>query len=314
LTTPIARTYEDTMERTAIHAGADPVDVKAARAEQSAAGPTSPRDRDNGMRRLRGPLTYVGSALVALAAWQLVLWVFDPPSFILPTPAAVIEDFVRGVFVIPMQDGLLHRRGYLLPLVQTLQPMLVGYVLGAGLAIAVAVVLAAFRALDRLVLPIITAFQSLPKIALAPLFVVWFGFGPGFRTILVVAVVFFPVLINARAGLFGVDEGRIMMARAFGTSPLKIMWKIRIPSALPYVFTGLELGAIYALLGTIVAEFTAGGEGLGARMLALQYANLVAGMFSILIIFALVGATAHRIVSLVHKKVVFWSPEAEADV
>src|SRR5690606_33873412 len=176
---------------------------------------------------------------------------------------------------------------------------------------AVAVALAWVPALDRLILPLITAFQSLPKIALAPLFVVWFGFGVRFRTLLVITVVFFPVLINARAGLYGVEEGRIRMAKVFGASPWKVMWKVRLPSALPFIFTGLELGVIYALLGTIVAEFTAGGEGLGARMLTLQYANLVSGMFSILIIFALIGAVSHALVSFAHKRVVFWSPESK---
>lgn len=265
-------------------------------------------------RRLRGPVTHLGSIIVALSLWQLAIWVFDPPAFILPSPWLVIQDFVHGVVLIPAEEGLMHRRGYIQPLVQTLQPMLVGYAAGSFLGITVAISLAAFRALDRLFLPLITAFQSLPKIALAPIFVVWFGFGATFRTVLVTAVVFFPVLVNARAGLFGVEEGRIMMAKAFGTSPFKIMWKIRVPSALPFIFTGLELGAIYALLGTIVAEFTAGGQGLGARMLALQYANLIAGMFSILILFALIGAVAHGIVSFAHQKLVFWGPQGEEGV
>lgn len=261
--------------------------------------------------RPRTFLSLLGSVVLGLGIWQLVVWLFRPPSFILPAPADVITDLVRGLILIPIQEGPLHRRGYLQPLLETLQPMVVGYLVGAGLAIAVAVALAWVPALDRLILPLITAFQSLPKIALAPLFVVWFGFGVSFRTLLVITVVFFPVLINARAGLYGVEEGRIRMAKVFGASPWKVMWKVRLPSALPFIFTGLELGVIYALLGTIVAEFTAGGEGLGARMLTLQYANLVSGMFSILIIFALIGAVSHALVSFAHKRVVFWSPESK---
>lgn len=273
----------------------------------------SPRNVRRWTARLpgKGALGILGSITLAFATWQLVVWVFNPPTFILPSPTMVIRDFVQGVIVIPAEQGLMHRQGYLQPLVETMQPMLVGYAVGASLAITVAVLLAASHRLDRLVLPLLTAFQSLPKVALAPLFVVWFGFGVSFRTLLVVAVVFFPVLINTRAGLLGVEAGRMQMARAFGASRWKTMWKVQLPSALPFIFTGLELAAVYALLGTIVAEFTAGGQGLGARMLTLQYANLVPGMFSILILFALIGATAHKLVSVAHKKVVFWSPESE---
>jgi NitT/TauT family transport system permease protein len=255
------------------------------------------------LRRLQDILIAPG---FVLAVWLTAVEVLGVPDYILPTPRAVVTDLVDRLYTAPVTHGLDYPSGYWLPLAQTVSVTAIGFALGVVLALCLALLSTVSRIADRVTMPVVASFQSMPKIALAPLFVIWIGVGGESRIALSAAMVFFPMLVNARTGLVDVNPNRLMMAQSFGGNTWRTLWKIRLPSSLPAIFTGMELGIVYAVMGTVVGEFTAGSEGLGARLLSEQAINNVASVFSILLIFAVVGASLHAAMRLLRRLVVRW--------
>ncbi len=148
----------------------------------------------------------------------------------------------------------------------TVVATLAGFALAAIAGIAAAMVLTQMTILDEIVQPFFTALNSMPRVALAPLFVMWFGVGAASKIALAASLVFFVVLLNTIAGIQGVDRDHVTLARTLGASPLAIFLKIKLPSAIPSIFAGIELGMIYGFLGTVAGEMLAGDKGIGVRL------------------------------------------------
>lgn len=259
----------------------------------------------------RGPflaqlLQAMGSLLIAVVIWQALVVALKMPAYVLPDPLAVLKSLWFALVAAPAKSGFFNQQALYKPTLETLYVVGAGFLLGAAVGVLTAILLFWFSSLDRLFLPLLAAFQSLPKVALAPLFVIWFGYGAGSRIALTTVLVFFPVLVNSRAALLGVDPNLVMMAQAFNASRLRLLHLIQLPSALPYIMTGLEIGIVYALLGAIVGEFTAGQQGLGARMLELQYANAIPTMFGILVVLGVIGALLHQLIGAIRKRFIVW--------
>lgn len=261
------------------------------------------------LHRVAAPIEMIVALAGVCLIWQLVIWIFGVEPYVLPPVDDVFRNLWSGLVSVPAHQGVTSRQGLILPLLQTLQSVLYGFVVGSVGAVLLALLMSMSKVVDRSLLSIVTAFQSIPKVALAPIVIIWFGFGLQSRVALAALLVFFPVLVNFRAGLYGVSEGLLMMARTFNGGRLGVMLKVRVPAALPSLFTGLELGVVYALLGTIVAEFTAGSSGLGTRMMVLQGINSTAGVYAILIVFAVLGAVLNACVRALRTKLVWWAPE-----
>lgn len=261
------------------------------------------------MFRTRGGqlLRLIGSGCLAIGIWYGILLLFDLPHYVLPTPQGVMQHLWHGLVAAPIEHGFFARQGFYQPAWDTIRVFGLGFLLGCASALVVALLMAWFKLFDDLVFPLVTGIQSMPKIALAPLFVLWFGFGAQSRVMLASVLAFFPMLVNTRAGLLNIDEDRMMMARSFSATRWRIVRRISVPSAMPYIATGLELAVVYALLGAIVAEFMAGSEGLGVRLLQFQYNQAVGAMFAVLILMAAIGITLNRLVGLIRKKLVFWN-------
>jgi NitT/TauT family transport system permease protein len=151
-------------------------------------------------------------------------------------------------------------------------------------------------------------FQSLPKVALAPLIVIWFGLGLTSKVINAALVAFFPLLVNTMVGLRSADEDRVSLMRSLSASNTQIFWMLRLPNALPFVMAGLDIAMILALIGAIVAEFTGATAGLGMLILSMTYTMDVSGQFSVLLILSVVGLLLNRLVYLVRRRVLFWDP------
>jgi len=246
------------------------------------------------------------SILLAVAIWQLAVSVFAPSPDVLPGPNLVVRSLFDGLIRIPAAQGVMTQAGYIQPTVVTLEITALGFVIGSLLGVVLAAVMAASRAIDRLILPWITGFQSMPIIAFIPLFVIWFGYGLRSQGLVCTLIVIFPITVAGRSGFLSVPDDRRALARAFNASAWRRLRFIVLPSALPYVMTGLELGIVYSLLGAVAAQFLAGNEGLGALIVTYQSADNVAGVFSDLIILALLGLTMHRLMVAAKRKVVFW--------
>jgi NitT/TauT family transport system permease protein len=162
------------------------------------------------------------------------------------------------------------------------------------------------RTFDQFVYPYIVALQSMPKVALAPLIIVWFGFGLESKIVIVALVCFFPVLINTIVGIRQTDKNLIDLYRAFSASRWMIFRQVKLPAAAGHIFAGLEISVVLGLIGAVVAEFIASQRGLGNVIQAASVNMDVATMFAALISLALLGICGSQIVRYMHRTIVFW--------
>ena len=213
------------------------------------------------------------------------------PAFILPPPSAVAMGLVRGI-----SSGV-----YLDHLGVTLLETLAGFVLGAAVALS--------PRFEYFLYPVIVMFQAMPKVALAPLIVVWFGLGIGSKVVNAALVCFFPLMVNTIVGLRSADEDRVALMRSLAATPMQVFWMLRLPGAAPTIFAGLEMAMIFALIGAIVAEFVGAESGLGMLIQSMNFSMDVAGQFSVLFVLAVIGLALNACVAAVRRRVVYWDGE-----
>jgi NitT/TauT family transport system permease protein len=191
----------------------------------------------------------------------------------------------------------------------TLSSTLIGFVIAAVLGNLLAVLMAVSGRFEGVTFPIVVALQSLPKIAIAPLIVIWVGFGIESQILVVVLIAIFPVLVNSLQGLRLRDREQYELSTSLGATRFQIARWVRFPASLPYVFAGLRLAAVFALLGAIAAEFVGSSTGLGVLMLQQRASLNVPGTFATLVILMVFGVTLNGVMSLLERKIVYWSKE-----
>lgn len=240
-----------------------------------AAAPAARPDRRVLVLRLLGVALILGSWEAAVQLGLLKPLFTSQPSTFLP---ALWDHLLEG--------SLLRR-----DLPQTLYETFAGFAIGSGLGMALALLLHEFPILDAVVQPFLTAFNSMPRIALAPLFVLWFGLGPESKIVLVISLVFFIVIINTLAGLKASDRDHLLLARTLGVGRWQRFSKFVFPAATPAIFAGLQLGLVYALLGAITGEILGGHGGVGARM-AVAINTFSTGDFFADLLFLMLFSTA----------------------
>lgn len=188
----------------------------------------------------------------------------------------------------------------------TLTEMLSGFAIGSLFGLVIGVVFSEFHRVGRLLYPYLIAVQSLPKVAVAPLLIIWLGYGLSSKIVLVALITFFPVLINTMAGLSVIDQIRLDLMATLNASRWQTFIFVRLPSAATHIFAGLGVAIVLALTGAVVAEFVGAQQGLGVLLLQAQ-ANLdTAGMFAILIILATIGLGCNLIIRLLERKLLYW--------
>ena len=185
---------------------------------------------------------------------------------------------------------------------------LLGFIAGSALGLVLGTAVALSRPVEYFLYPYIVMFQSLPKVALAPLIVVWFGLGLTSKVINAALIAFFPLLVNTMVGLRSADEERVNLMRSLAASERQIFWMLRLPNALPFVMAGLDVAMIFALIGAIVAEFVGAQKGLGMLIQSMNFNMDVSGQFSILLILSVVGLMLNRAIRLMRGRVLFWDP------
>ena len=256
---------------------------------------------------MRNPRNLALSALLligSLLAWEGVVRLFAIPSFILPPPSQVLVALWRG-----LASGL-----YLEHLSYTLVETLLGFIVGSALGFCLGTAVAMSRWVEFFLYPYIVMFQSLPKVALAPLIVVWFGLGLPSKVINAALVAFFPLLVNTMVGLKSADEERVSLMRSLAASDRQIFWMLRLPNALPFVMAGLDVAMIFALIGAIVAEFVGAQRGLGMIIQSMNFNMDVSGQFSILLILSVVGLILNRAILMVRRRILFWDPSEKEQI
>lgn len=242
-------------------------------------------------RQMALPLSIVA---VFLLIWQVMVQALKIPEAILPTPLKIFNTIILRYEILLQHTW------------PTTKECLIGFVLAVGVGVGLGILLALSRFFRSGVYPLIVAFQVVPKVALAPLFIVWFGLGMTSRILLAFVIAFFPMVVNTLAGIQSTDPLMVRMARSCNASRWQIFWKIEFPNALPYIFSGLKIGITFAVIGIIVAEFVTAQEGLG-YLIVFSEGNVDTPMLmAALTILSIVGVILYAGVIGLEKLVIRW--------
>jgi NitT/TauT family transport system permease protein len=238
-------------------------------------------------------------SLLLLLAWELVVRGLGVRSIILPSPSRIAET-------------LIDRRDLLLDnLWPSLYLTVIGFALSVVGGILVAVLITYSTFLRRGFYPIIVVSQVVPKISIAPLFIVWFGTGTVSCLLLAFLITFFPMTINSALGFQSIDQDIHLMARTFMASPWQVFWKIRMPNALPHIFGGMKISITLAIIGVIVSEFVASQQGIG-------YLIKLAGglldtplMMASIAVLSIAGLILYGLIAAVERRSVYWQSSSD---
>lgn len=252
----------------------------------------------------RGVAFTIGSFVIGLIVWEAAVTFWKVPRYILPAPSGVLVALYRG-----LDSPLFGRAGYYYHFAVTFYEAILGLLIGSFGGIVLGTLVSQFPFFERTLFPWIVAFQAMPKIALAPLFVLWFGFGLTSKIVMVIVITFFPLLINSIAGFKSVDLEQIDLLRSYSASPWQIFKMVKLPNALPYIFAGLDMAVVLSVLGAIVGEFVGARSGLGALIMQMNVSMDVRGVFSVLVILAALGLALHFLVVRIERKILFWAPK-----
>ena len=184
-----------------------------------------------------------------------------------------------------------------------------GFMGAAVLAIVLGSLIAQSRFVERVIYPYLIVIQTTPKVAIAPLFIIWFGFGMTSKVIIAGIISFFPILVNVIAGLRSTDPQRIELMRSLRATRWQIFKMVMLPSALPMIFAGLQVAIIFSLLGAIVGEFVGSKEGLGNLIMQMNINLDTAGVFAVLVCLSSIGISLHLIMSWIQRKLLFWAEQ-----
>jgi NitT/TauT family transport system permease protein len=193
----------------------------------------------------------LATLLLCLVAWEAAVRLLEVPVYILPPPSSILHAAVA-------------RHAYLFKhAVATSWAILLGFAYAFVIGIPIATMMVYSERFSKAIYPVLITAQVLPKVALAPLFIVWFGFGLLPKVIMTFLIAFFPIVIDTLAGLSTVRPESLMLLRSMGASRWQSFWLVRLPMALPHIFSGLKIGMTFSVVGAIVAEFVASDSGLG---------------------------------------------------
>jgi NitT/TauT family transport system permease protein len=270
---------------------ADP-STPAVRAAQSA----PPKLRRRGLPFSILWITTPALLVVFLGAWEMAVRVFGVEPIILPPPTQVAA---------ALYELLSEARTWGHTWVTVYETML-GFLFGSIIGVGLGAVLGKVRWLERTLNPYIVATQVVPKVALVPLFVLWFGFGPESKVFTSAVLSFFPILTNTLLGIKSVDLGHRDVMRSLSASRWQTFRRLDLPSALPYILTGMEVGIVLAIIGAIVGEFLGGSEGLGYMAVAAMNSYQTQALFGVIIIMTVVGFIFYMAVVAAQRLIIPW--------
>lgn len=236
--------------------------------------------------------------LAVVLIWYLFVVIWEVPEFVMPTPADTVlslwEDY-----------NWLHNT------MITAGEVFGGYLLAVAVGVGLALLFSWSPNVDKLFMPLIVSLNMIPKVALGPLFIVWFSYGLGPNIIITFSICFLPVLITTARGLREVEPDLIDLVRALRGSRWQIFTKIQLPGSLPYIFSGMKVAVVLAVAGAIVGEFIASEEGLGYLMMQVQVTLDTAAMFMAVLMITLVGVVLYGLVLMLERLLVVQDARVE---
>jgi NitT/TauT family transport system permease protein len=235
--------------------------------------------------------------IILIAAWEAAIHLFKVEVFVAPAPSAIAAALLQNA-------GLLAAATLV-----TAKEVLVGFVLATLVGAALALLIVRFHLLGKALYPIIVLFQTVPKVALAPIFILWFGYDLSPKVVLIVVIAFFPVTLDMLAGLQSVDPGLVSLMRSVGAKDNDILLRVRIPNALPHLMAGMKIAITLSVIGAIVGEFAGASAGLGYMI---QFASTQLDtplVFAALIVVSVVGVVFYYLIELLERAATPWAPK-----
>ena len=243
-------------------------------------------------------LRALGVAVVLIVVWQAIILAVQPPPFMLPAPLRVFDALVARPDL------------WRVHAVATLNATLIGFAAGALVGAGLALAMSFVPISRRLILPVMVVSQAIPVFAIAPLLVLWFGFGLASKIVMTTVAIFFPVASAYADGLQRTDPGLLDLARLYRASRWQTVTVVRMPGALPSLITGLRLAAVYAPVGALIGEWVGSTSGLGYAMLFANSRSQTDVMFAALILVIAMSVILRAIVDLATANLAPWAPES----
>jgi NitT/TauT family transport system permease protein len=237
------------------------------------------------------PLLVVAAVIVA---WEGYTVVRDVPSFILPAPSSIADYLVSNLGLLIGHAGI------------TLREVAIAFFLSVFAGVALAILITRFKLLEEALLPILVTFQVIPTIAIAPLLVLWLGFGDAPKIAVAFLISFFPVLVNTLSGLRSMDDDLIYLARSLGATQWQVLRKISLPNALPFVFAGAKVSITLAVIGAVVGEFVGADQGLGFLILRGSAQLQTELLFASVIVLSLIGIGLFNLIKVLERVFLPW--------
>lgn len=236
-------------------------------------------------------------SMVTIVLWEAVVHIFSVSSFVIPAPTEIVQ-------------ALIEQWGSLLQAtVVTAREILFGFFISIAVGVSLALVIVRFDWLGRALYPLVVLFQNVPKVALAPIFILWFGYGLTPKIGLILVIAFFPVTLSMLAGMESVDPSLIALMNSVGASRSEILFKIRVPHSLPSLMAGTKIAATLSVIGAIVGEFSGASNGLGY---AIQFASTQLNtplVFAALLLVSILGIAFYYAAEFLERMVVPWAPK-----
>lgn len=246
-------------------------------------------------RRLPGTaLTMSATLIVFLLAWEAACRVFKIGSYLLPAPLEIVKTIAADPVYLLRNAGV------------TAAATLAGFALAVAVGVLLAVLIVYSKFLERTLFTSLVAFNAIPKIAVAPLFIIWIGTGLESKVLMAFLIAIFPIIVDTVAGLRAVDPAQLDLARTHKATALEVFWKIRFPNALPGIFAGMKVGVTLALIGTIVGEFVGANQGLGFVVMQAQGTYQVPLVFAAITVLSVLGVLLFNAIDYAEHKLLPW--------
>ncbi len=245
-------------------------------------------------RRLKGILIPFLFFICFLMIWELSVILLKFPIYLLPQPTKILNEIIANFGTFLMHTGI------------TMGEAIIGYLIANILGFLVAVIFAHHRTIEKGFYPYAIALKTTPIIAMAPLLILWFGTGITSKIVTASLVCFFPILVNTVKGLRAVDDDLLDLFKSYSATRLQTFTKLRLPIALPYIFSALKISTSLAVVGAIVGEFMGANKGIGYIILVSTYHLETVTMFAAIIMGSVGGILFFGIISFIEKKIIFW--------
>lgn len=234
------------------------------------------------------------SGLVGLLVWEIVVRAFDIPGYLLPPPSEV------AVTLVERWRYLMTNLGY------TVLSAMTGFFVALALGIVLGVAIASSQTVDRILYPWLVISHAIPKVVVAPLMLVWVGFGLKSGIIFVIFFTFFPIVVNTVIGLKSADPDLLYLVRSMGASRLEVLWKVKLPNGLPSIFAGIKVAATLAPVGAVIGEFVASNKGLGYVLIQAVGSMSISLAFAAVVLVSAFGVLIWYVAEVIERRLIPW--------